>query len=111
MNKTGGASLPRNDKKDKRYNIEGKLVVANGYSLELMTEQIGKIVNTVKPSLTVIVTSMPRYLDPCCDVHIGNKTEDQLEQERLKLIKAVWNLKILSSQKRGGSREVTLDSS
>jgi hypothetical protein len=93
MNKTGGSSLPRKDKKDKRYHIEGKLVVANGYSLELMTDQIGKIVNKVKPGLAVIVTPMPRYLDPCCDVHKGDKTEDQLKQEREKLIKAIWSLK------------------
>jgi hypothetical protein len=93
MNKTGGSSLPRKDKKDKRYHIEGKLVVANGYSLELMTDQIGRIVNKVKPGLAVIVTPMPRYLDPCCDVHKGDKTEDQLKQEREKLIKAVWSLK------------------
>jgi len=51
MNKTGGSSLPRKDKKDKLYHIEGKLVVANGYSLELMTDQMGKIVSKVKPGL------------------------------------------------------------
>jgi uncharacterized membrane protein YgcG len=93
MNKTGGSSLPRKDKKDKIYHIEGKLVVANGYSLELMTDQMGRIVNKVKPGLAVIVTPMPRYLDPCCEVHLGGRTEEQLDADRLKLIKAVWNLK------------------
>jgi hypothetical protein len=93
MNKMGGSSLPRKDKKDKIYHIEGKLVVANGYSLELMTDQMGTIVNRVKPGLAVIVTPMPRYLDPCCETHLGGRTEEQLEADRLKLIKAVWNLK------------------
>jgi hypothetical protein len=93
MNKTGGSSLPRKDKKDKIYHIEGKLVVANGYSLELMTDQMGRIVNKVKPGLAVIVTPMPRYLDPCCEAHLGGRTEEQLDADRLKLIKAVWNLK------------------
>jgi len=93
MNKTGGSSLPRKDKRDKIYHIEGKLVVANGYSLELMTDQMGRIVNKVKPGLAVIVTPMPRYLDPCCEAHLGGRTEEQLDADRLKLIKAVWNLK------------------
>jgi hypothetical protein len=93
MNKTGGSSLPRKDKKDKIYHIEGKLVVANGYSLELMTDQMGRIVSKAKPGLAVIVTPMPRYLDPCCETHLGGRTEEQLEADRLKLIKAVWNLR------------------
>jgi hypothetical protein len=67
--------------------------VANGYSLELMTDQMGQIVSRVKPGLAVIVTPMPRYLDPCCETHLGGRTEEQLEADRLKLIKAVWNLK------------------
>ncbi len=68
-------------------------MVANGYSLELMTDQMGQIVSRVKPGLAVIVTPMPRYLDPCCETHLGGRTEEQLEADRLKLIKAVWNLK------------------
>jgi hypothetical protein len=68
-------------------------VVANGYSLELMTDQMGRIVNKVKPGPAVIVTPMPRYLDPCCETHLGGRTEEQLEAERLKLVRAVWNLK------------------
>ena len=35
-------------------------MVANGYSMELMTDQMGRIVSKVKPGLAVIVTPMPR---------------------------------------------------
>ena len=69
MNKTGGPASLGKIRRTKF--IIGKLVVANGYSLELMTDQMGQIVSRVKPGLAVIVTPMPRYLDPCCETLWG----------------------------------------
>jgi hypothetical protein len=58
-----------------------------------MVEQMTRIANSVKPGVTVIITPMPRFLDPCCAKHGANKTEDLLEEERSRLLKAVWDLK------------------
>ncbi len=91
MDRCGGSSLPK--KKNNAYHITGKLVVASGYALELMVEQMAHIVKEGKVGTAVVITPMPRYLDPCCIEHGAGKTEDQLEEERGKLLKAVWNLK------------------
>ena len=42
MDRCGGSSLPK--KKNNAYHITGKLVVASGYALELMVEQMAHIV-------------------------------------------------------------------
>jgi hypothetical protein len=91
MDRCGGSSLPK--KKNNAYHITGKLVVASGYALELMVEQMAHIVKEGKVGTAVVITPMPRYLDPCCIEHGAGKTEEQLEEERGKLLKAVWNLK------------------
>jgi hypothetical protein len=76
-----------------KYHITGRLVVASGYALKLMVEQIAHIVKEGKVGTAVVITPMPRYLDPCCAEHNEGKTEERLEEERGKLLKAVWNLK------------------
>jgi hypothetical protein len=65
MNRTGGSSLP--ERVGKTYHIPGKLVVASGYSLEILTDEMARVIKEVKPMLAVVITPMPRYLDPCCD--------------------------------------------
>jgi hypothetical protein len=91
MNRTGGSSLPK--RVGRTYHIPGKLVVASGYSLEMMTDEMAKVIREVKPLLAVVVTPMPRYLDPCCDEHEGGKTEEKKKEDQEKLLKAVWGLK------------------
>jgi hypothetical protein len=91
MNRTGGSSLP--NRVGKIYHIPGKLVVASGYSLEMMTEEMARVIREVKRMLAVVVTPMPRYLDPCCEEHEGGKTEEKRKEEQEKLLKAVWALK------------------
>ena len=61
MNKTGGTSLPRRDKSDGIFHIPGRLIVASGYALELMLDNVMKISRAVEPSMTVIITPMPRF--------------------------------------------------
>ncbi len=91
MDRSGGSSLPK--KISNVYHIIGRLVVAFGYALELMVEQIAHIVKEGKVGTAVVITPMSRYLDPCCAEHNEGKTEEMLEEERAKLLKAVWNLK------------------
>jgi hypothetical protein len=43
--------------------------------------------------LAVVVTPMPRYLDPCCEEPEGGRTEEKRKEEQEKLLKAVWALK------------------
>ena len=43
----------------------------------MMTDEMAKVIREVKPLLAVVVTPMPRYLDPCCEEHEGGKTEDK----------------------------------
>jgi hypothetical protein len=75
------------------YHIPGKLVVASGYSLEMMTDEMAKVIREVKPLLAMVVTPMPRYLDPCCEEHEGGRTEEKKKEDQEKLLKAVWVLK------------------
>ncbi len=91
MNRTGGWSLPK--RVGRTYHIPGKLVVASGYSLEMMTDEMARVIREVKPLLAVVVTPMPRYLDPCCEEHEGGRTEEKKKEEQEKLLKAVWVLK------------------
>ncbi len=70
IDRNGGSSLPR--KISNAYHIPGKLVVASGYALEMMAEQMATIAKETKPGLVVVIT--PRTC-------------------RVKLLKAVWNLK------------------
>jgi hypothetical protein len=91
MNRTGGSSLPK--RVGRTYHIPGKLVVASGNSLEMMTDEMAKVIREVKPLLAVVVTPMPRYLDPCCDEHDGGRTEEKKKEDQEKLLKAVWGLK------------------
>ncbi len=67
MDRNGGSSLPR--KISNAYHIPGRLVVASGYALEMMAEQMAYIAKETKPGLVVVITPMPRYLDPCCAEH------------------------------------------
>jgi hypothetical protein len=91
MNRTGGSSLPK--RVGRTYHIPGKLVVASGYSLEMLTDEMARVIREVKPLLAVVITPMPRYLDPCCEEHGGGKTEEKRVEEQEKLLKAVWGLK------------------
>jgi uncharacterized membrane protein YgcG len=91
MSRSGVSSLPV--KKDRKYHITGKLVVATGCTLELMVEQMLAVAEEVKPDLTIIITPMPRYLDPCCEEHSAGRTEGELETDRQKMLKAVWAMK------------------
>jgi uncharacterized membrane protein YgcG len=91
MSRSGVSSLPV--KKDRKYHIPGKLVVATGCTLELMVEQMLGVAEEVKPDLTIIITPMPRYLDPCCEEHCAGRTEGELEVDRQKMLKAVWAMK------------------
>jgi len=43
--------------------------------------------------LVVVITPMPRYLDPCCAEHNDGRSEERMAEDRGKLLKAVWNLK------------------
>ena len=45
------------------------------------------IVKEGKVGTAVVITPMPRYLDPCCIEHGAGKTEEQLEEEGGKLLK------------------------
>jgi hypothetical protein len=67
--------------------------VASGYSLEMLTDEMARVIREVKPMLAVVITPMPRYLDPCCDEHVGDKTEEKKAEEQERLLKAVWGLK------------------
>jgi hypothetical protein len=91
MDRNGGSSLPK--KVSRMYHIPGKLVVASGYALEMMTEQMAMVVKETKPGMVVVITPMPRYLDPCCADHMDSRSEERMEEDRMKLLKAVWNLK------------------
>ncbi len=91
MSRSGVSSLPV--KKDRKYHIPGKLVVATGCTLELMVEQMLGVAEEVRPDLTIIITPMPRYLDPCCEEHGTGKTESELEADRQRMLKAVWAMK------------------
>jgi hypothetical protein len=91
MSRSGVSSLPV--KKDRKYHIPGKLVVATGCTLELMVEQMLGVAEEVRPDLTIIITPMPRYLDPCCEEHGTGKTEGELDAERQRMLKAVWAMK------------------
>jgi hypothetical protein len=87
MNRTGGSSLPK--RVGKTYHIPGKLVVASGYWLEMLTDEMARVIREVKPMLAVVITPMPRYLDPCCDEHRGETTEEKKAEEQGRLLKAV----------------------
>ncbi len=63
MSRSGVSSLPV--KKDRKFHVPGKLVVATGSTLEMMVEQMLKVVDEVRPDLTIIITPMPLYLDLC----------------------------------------------
>ena len=91
MSRSGVSSLPV--KKDRKFHIPGKLVVATGCTLEMMVEQMLRVADEVRPDLTIIVTPMPRYMDPCCEEHGAGKSEEELEVERQKMLKAVWGMK------------------
>jgi len=93
MNKTGGTSLPRRDKSDRIFHVPGRLIVASGYALELMLDNVMKISRAVEPSMTVIITPMPRFLDPCCVAHKEGKGEDRIREEQDRLLKAVSSMK------------------
>jgi hypothetical protein len=54
MNRTGGSSLPK--RVNKKYHIPGKLVVASGGALEMMTDEMARVIKEVKPLLTVVIT-------------------------------------------------------
>ena len=85
----GVSKLPR--KSGGRYHIEGKLVVATGHALELtLIDQMARVASAVKPGLTVIISPVPRYVDPCCGMHLGDKSEERLEGEQRRLLEAVW---------------------
>jgi hypothetical protein len=62
MDRNGGSSLPK--KVSGTYHIPGKLVVASGYALEMMAEQMATVAKETKPGMLVVITPMPRYLDP-----------------------------------------------
>jgi hypothetical protein len=53
LSRSGVSSLPT--KKDRQYHIPGKLVVATGYTLENMVEQMLRIVRETGPDLAFIV--------------------------------------------------------
>jgi hypothetical protein len=91
MDRNGGSSLPR--KVSGMYHIPGKLVVASGYALEMMAEQMAMVAKEAKPGMLVVITPMPRYLDSCCAEHADGRSEERMEEDRMKLLKAVWNLK------------------
>jgi hypothetical protein len=91
MDRMGGSTLPA--KVSGKYHIKGKLVVASGYALELMVERMAEVIKEVKAGLTVVVTPMPRYLDSCCEEHGGGRSEEKMEEDRERILKAVWNLK------------------
>ena len=91
MDRMGGSTLPA--KVSGKYHIKGKLVVASGYALEMMVERMAEVAKEVKAGLTVVITPMPRYLDSCCAEHSGDKTEEKMEEDRERIVKAVWNLK------------------
>ena len=38
---------------------------------------MARVIREVKPLLAVVVTPMPRYLDPCCEEHEGGRTEEK----------------------------------
>ena len=83
------------------YHIPGKLVVASGYVLEQMVETMVKVGMAVKPALIEVVLPVPRYLKTCCDEHGQGKSEEQLEEERERVIKAVMSMKREVSQLLG----------
>ncbi len=91
MDRNGGSSLPK--KISNAYHIPGKLVVASGYELEMMAEQMAYIAKETKPGLVVVITPMPRYLDLCCAEPNDGRSEERMAEDRGKLLKAVWNLK------------------
>ena len=78
---------------DKKYHVTGKLVVASGYVLENMVDQMARIAKEVKAGLVVVVTPVPRYMDPCCEDHGQGKDEVRLEEDREKLLRSVWAMK------------------
>jgi hypothetical protein len=91
LNRTGGSSMPR--KIDRKYHIPGKLVVATGFVLEQMLEQMLKIVSAAKPAAAVIIMPMPRFLDVCCEEHNQGRTQEKQEEDREKLLRMVWGMK------------------
>ena len=91
MDRAGGSSLPK--KVGKAYHIEGRLVVVTGFTLEMLVESMLKIVKAARPALTIIVTPMPRYLEPCCGPHRGKKTEAEMVVDQERIMKSVRNMK------------------
>jgi hypothetical protein len=91
MDRLGGSTLPT--KINGSYHIKGRLVVASGYALELMVEKMAEVMKEAKAGLTVVITPMPRYLDNCCEEHSGGRSEEKMEEDRERILKAVWNLK------------------
>ncbi len=67
--------------------MPGNLVVATGYMLEMMVEQMLQVAEEVRPALSIILTPMPRYLDPCCEEHGAGKTEEGLDEEWQRTLK------------------------
>jgi hypothetical protein len=59
----------------------------------MLTDEMARVIREVKPMLAVVITPMPRYLDPCCEEHGGDKTEEKRAEEQERLLKAVWGLK------------------
>jgi hypothetical protein len=59
----------------------------------MMVEQMLRVADEVRPDLTIIITPMPRYLDPCCEEHGAGRSEEALEVERQRMLKAVWGMK------------------
>jgi hypothetical protein len=58
----------------------------------MMTDEMARVIKEVKPLLAVVITPMPRYLDPCCDEHAIDKSEEKKKEEQEKLLKAVWSI-------------------
>jgi hypothetical protein len=59
----------------------------------MMAEQMATVAKETKPGMLVVITPMPRYLDPCCGDHVDGRSEERMEEDRMKVLKAVWNLK------------------
>jgi hypothetical protein len=54
---------------------------------------VARIVKEVEPDMTVIITPMPRYLDPCCAEHRAGKSQERVKDEQEKHLRAVWSMK------------------
>jgi len=102
LDRNGGSSLPK--RVERKFHIPGKLVVASGFVLEQMLEQMLRVVEAVKPGLAVIILPMPIFLDLCCETHRQGRTEERLEEDREKLLRSVWNIKRDALQMMGRTR-------